>query len=96
MGGAVHVGGNLCCGAQVGYDNSQEFNIWIDPAAAQTVFTSLPTMRVRLIPLDATNQVPVTPAFVARLQADHHTAEADLVAAIASDPTTTELITLGA
>jgi inosine-uridine nucleoside N-ribohydrolase len=53
MGGAVDVGGNVL-------DNPDaEFNIWADPLAAQIVFaTDVP---ITLVPLDATNDAPVTP-----------------------------------
>ena len=53
MGGAVRVPGNI--GA--GHEHS-EFNVWIDPVAAQEVVAS--HLPVTLVPLDATNQVPVT------------------------------------
>jgi pyrimidine-specific ribonucleoside hydrolase len=54
MGGAVDVGGNVL------YANPDaEFNIWADPRAATMVFaTDVP---ITMIPLDATNAVPVTP-----------------------------------
>ncbi|MDJ0924149.1 MAG: nucleoside hydrolase [Acidimicrobiia bacterium] len=53
MGGAVDVGGNVI-------DHwDAEFNIWADPKAADIVFqTDIP---ITLVPLDATNAVPVTP-----------------------------------
>ena len=64
MGGAVHVPGNLvCCGAPEG-NAVAEWNIYIDPAAAQIVIDS--GVRPRFVSLDGTNQVPVTPAFGAR------------------------------
>jgi inosine-uridine nucleoside N-ribohydrolase len=54
MGGAVEVGGNVLYGNQ-----AAEFNIWADPTAAAKVFaTDVP---ITLIPLDATNYLPVTP-----------------------------------
>jgi pyrimidine-specific ribonucleoside hydrolase len=54
MGGAVDVGGNVFYG-----NADAEFNIWADPHAAAMVFeTDIP---ITLIPLDATNAVPVTP-----------------------------------
>src|SRR5262249_2785271 len=61
MGGAVHVGGNLCCGADMlGFSNTQEFNIWADPAAAAKVFGAFPPGVIKLVSLDATQFVPVT------------------------------------
>ena len=51
MGGAVDVPGNT-------FDNPEaEFNIWVDPTAAAEVFAS--GVPLTLVPLDATNQVPV-------------------------------------
>ena len=56
MGGAVDAGGNVFF-ADAAADS--EFNIWADPLAAQMVFeTDIP---ITLVPLDATNHVPVTP-----------------------------------
>ncbi len=54
MGGAVDVGGNVLYG-----NPNAEFNVWADPHAAAVVFdTDVP---ITMIPLDATNAVPVTP-----------------------------------
>ncbi|MDJ0952626.1 MAG: nucleoside hydrolase [Acidimicrobiia bacterium] len=54
MGGAVDDGGNVFYG-----NAAAEFNIWADPTAADMVFaTQVP---ITLIPLDATNHLPVTP-----------------------------------
>ncbi len=56
MGGAVEVGGNV-----VSFTNfTAEFNIWIDPTAARQVLES--GVPVSIIPLDATNSVPISPA----------------------------------
>lgn len=85
MGGAISVGGNLCCGVPTTFDNTQEFNIWVDPAAAQDVL-SFRSGGQTLVPLDATRNVPVTQSFLDRLITDHHTPEADVVAAIGADP----------
>jgi len=54
MGGAVDVGGNVLYG-----NPAAEFNIWADPTAAAMVFAT--EMPITLIPLDATNYLPVTP-----------------------------------
>ena len=52
MGGAVDVAGNT-------FDNPDaEFNIWIDPVAADKVLRA--GVPVTLVPLDATNAVPLT------------------------------------
>jgi hypothetical protein len=72
MGGALDVPGN------VGGHEQAEYNLWIDPAAAQEVLHG--PVPVTLVPLDATNQVPVTP-FVhdALARAHYATPEATLV-----------------
>jgi len=72
MGGAVHVPGNVSTGL---IDNQvAEFNIYVDPSAANIVFKS--GVPVTLVPLDATNQVKVTDDFYRKLQAGHLTPEA--------------------
>lgn len=58
MGGAIDVPGN------VGPSYVAEWNIYIDPTAAQKVFQMLPPDVVQLVPLDITNQVPVTSSFL--------------------------------
>jgi inosine-uridine nucleoside N-ribohydrolase len=74
MGGAVGVPGNAI-------ENSlAEFNVWIDPVAADEVLGS--GAQVDLVPLDATNQVPVTPFFADALRRHHVTPEADAVLAL--------------
>jgi pyrimidine-specific ribonucleoside hydrolase len=63
MGGAVRVPGNLSAGADFKTDNhTAEWNIFVDPAAADIVFRS--GIKILLVPLDATNHVPITAAFV--------------------------------
>jgi purine nucleosidase len=94
MGGAVRVAGNLCCGAPPDFDGSQEFNYWIDPAADQAVLEN-GAGRARLVPLDATNDVPITPEFVDRLRADHRTVAADIVLGIATHPEVVPSIEVG-
>jgi pyrimidine-specific ribonucleoside hydrolase len=65
MGGAVDAGGNVL------YANpAAEFNIWADPHAAAVVFdTDVP---ITLIPLDATNTLPVTPYLYEAVAAHRH------------------------
>ncbi|MCC6792110.1 MAG: nucleoside hydrolase [Thermomicrobiales bacterium] len=76
MGGAVDVEGS-----HVSDENSvAEWNIFCDPHAARLVFES--GAPIVLIPLDATNEVPVTPEFVATLDAEASTPVADFVAAL--------------
>ncbi|MCY1075807.1 nucleoside hydrolase [Archangium lansingense] len=96
MGGTVSVPGNLCCGVPEGFDNTQEFNIFVDPPAAATVLRSLPAGSVSLVPLDATNQVPLTRAYAQRL-AEQASASgaARVVSAIANHPNILMGIDLG-
>jgi purine nucleosidase len=83
MGGAVHVPGNLCCGAEKGFSMTPEFNIWSDPVAAQASFQAFGPL-LELVSLDATQFVPVTTTFLQKIGGDHHTKEADVVAGIAA------------
>ena len=65
MGGALFVPGNVRFGGPP--DNEvAEWNIYVDPTAAQAVVDS--GLTVRLISLDGTNQVPVTEEFAKRVQ----------------------------
>jgi inosine-uridine nucleoside N-ribohydrolase len=64
MGGAVFVPGNVRFGGPLDNDVA-EWNIYVDPAAAQAVIDS---GVVRLVSLDGTNQVPVTTAYAERVQ----------------------------
>jgi inosine-uridine nucleoside N-ribohydrolase len=65
MGGAVFVAGNVRFGGPP--DNEvAEWNIYVDPTAAQAVLDS--GVAVRLISLDGTSKVPVTEAFAGRVQ----------------------------
>jgi inosine-uridine nucleoside N-ribohydrolase len=63
MGGAVTVPGNL--GVEVEENTKAEWNIYIDPHAANVVFSS--GVSVTLVGLDATSQAPVTMDFFQRL-----------------------------
>ena len=87
MGGTIHRAGNLCCTTTLPYDNTQELNIWADPAAAQAVFTALGPV-VSLVPLDATAYVPITEGYVGNINLiwNQTTAEAKLVVAIVDNP----------
>jgi pyrimidine-specific ribonucleoside hydrolase len=76
MGGAVDVDGSF-----VSEDNTAaEWNMYCDPHAARLAFES--GAPITLVPLDATNDVPVTPEFVAQLDAEKTTPEAGFVAAL--------------
>lgn len=75
MGGAVDVPGNL---QPIVADNPHaEWNVYIDPTALDIVLNS--GVPVTLVGLDATNQVPVTPAFFRTLGRDRATSAANFV-----------------
>jgi inosine-uridine nucleoside N-ribohydrolase len=78
MGGAVEVAGNVgpeSGGAIPNY--VAEWNMWVDPQAADIVFKS--GVPITMISLDATNHVPVTEDFKTRLEGIMLTPEARLV-----------------
>ncbi|MCP2167913.1 nucleoside hydrolase [Goodfellowiella coeruleoviolacea] len=95
MGGAIGVPGNLYGSALPGFDNSQEFNMWLDPAAARAVFQAVPPGVLRLVPLDATNHVPMTQSYVDELGADQRTPGGRLVHALLTQPAMVEMIREG-
>jgi inosine-uridine nucleoside N-ribohydrolase len=65
MGGALFVSGNVAFGGPS--DNEvAEWNIYVDPTAAHAVVDS--GLTVRLVSLDGSNQVPVTPAYAERVR----------------------------
>jgi inosine-uridine nucleoside N-ribohydrolase len=73
MGGAVDVPGS-----GVSEENTTaEWNIYCDPHAARLVFES--GAPITLVPLDATDQAPVTMAFVERLAAAQETPAAEFI-----------------
>ena len=77
MGGAVDVPGNVGV-SSVGINNDfAEWNINIDPAAANIVFNS--GVPITLVPLDATKEVPVTRNFYRALGEHRSTPAAELV-----------------
>ncbi len=94
MGGAVRVGGGLCCGTPPEFDGSQEFNYWIDPVASRAVLQGS-ARPVRLVPLDATNNVPITADFVDRLRSNAHTTAAQIVLGIVTHPEVAPFIAAG-
>lgn len=61
MGGAIHVEGNIQALDQSSTNQVAEWNIYTDPTAASIVFAS--GIPITLVPLDATNQVPMTREF---------------------------------
>jgi inosine-uridine nucleoside N-ribohydrolase len=74
MGGAVDVDGSFV----TEQNSAAEWNIYCDPHAARLTFES--GAPITLVPLDATNDVPVTPEFVEQLDAEKSTVEAKFVA----------------
>ncbi|HYU50939.1 MAG TPA: nucleoside hydrolase [Candidatus Limnocylindria bacterium] len=74
MGGALNVPGN------VGSNSPAEWNVYVDPKAANVVFQSrVPTT---LVALDATDRVPLTATIAARLSGDQPTRAAAIVGRI--------------
>ena len=93
MGGAVDVPGNVGA-SHAGIDNpAAEWNIYVDPHAATIVFQS--GAPVTLVPLDATNSVPVTKEFVQRLKKNHTTPEARFVFELLSQPPYSDIVQRG-
>lgn len=77
MGGAFDVPGNVGLSG-VGIDNTAaEWNLYVDPRAAAIVLQS--GAPVIFVPLDATNQTPITPAFYDRLADNRATPAAEFV-----------------
>jgi pyrimidine-specific ribonucleoside hydrolase len=69
MGGALEVGGNLH-DINKSIDNPYaEWNIYIDPTAADIVFRS--GVALTLVPLDTTNHAPLTEDYIARFAAEN-------------------------
>jgi purine nucleosidase len=69
--------------------------MWLDPASARSMLRKARPGSVRLVPLDATESVPITQAFVARLAADQHAPGARLAYRIVTQPDMAALIDLG-
>ena len=76
MGGAVDVDGSFVSET----NTTAEWNIYSDPHAARLTFES--GAPITLIPLDATNEVPVTPEFVEQLEAEKASPAAEFVATL--------------
>src|SRR5262249_14003802 len=75
MGGAFTVPGNV---EQDTSDGSAEWNMYADPVAAKKILdTGVP---LKIIPLDVTNQLPVTKEFLEKLDAQSDTCRASMLA----------------
>lgn len=93
MGGAVDVPGNVGS-SHAGIDNSvADWNIYVDPRAAAIVLQS--GVPVTLVPLDATNHVPVTTKFIDRLKKDRKTPEAMFVLEVLSQTQYYDFVRVG-
>lgn len=80
MGGAVNVLGNLEGDDKASKNDAAEWNIYIDPAAADIVFRS--GAPLTLVPLDLTNQVPVDENFYQDLKKHQSTPSGQLAFSI--------------
>jgi len=76
MGGAVEVVGNIGSSSDIENEVSG-WNFYVDPRAAAVVLGS--GAPITLVPLDATNHVPVTMEFYTRLEGDRTTSVAEFV-----------------
>src|ERR1019366_9044126 len=92
LGGAVRVSGNLGDDGLFQTNNvSAEWNMFIDPAAAKVVLTS--GAPIRLVPLDATQRVPIDMALFEQITSRANTPLARFVAQVLA--TDRELIRQG-
>lgn len=73
MGGAIDVPGS----GITEENTTAEWNIYLDPHSARLTFES--GAPITLVPLDATNDAPVTPAFLAELETNQQTPVAEFV-----------------
>lgn len=81
LGGAVRVSGNLGDGGYFQTNNvSAEWNMFIDPAAAKIVFAS--GAPIRLVPLDATQRVPIDMALLEQFKSRASSPLASFVAQV--------------
>lgn len=76
----VSMGGALLAGGNVEANPEAEWNFHADPRAVDVVLRS--GAPITLVPLDATNSVPITAYFVDALRGHHLTPEADMVLAL--------------
>ncbi len=80
MGGALDVPGNIKEIAMWKANTTAEWNFFCDPLAAKTVLDS--GVPVWLVPLDATNQIPVTQDFIARLRSKGKTPAGEFISSM--------------
>jgi purine nucleosidase len=75
MGGAFNVTGNV---EVDGVEGNIEWNVYADPISAKSVLDS--GVPIKLIPLDLTNELPVTKEFLKRLEAQSDVSKASMLA----------------
>ena len=75
MAGAIDVPGNIAYGETMP-EHGVEWNVGVDPGAVEAVLATV--VPITLVPLDATNDVPVPADFAAILETDHAAAGADI------------------
>lgn len=77
MGGAINVAGNIKDIEPKSKNETAEWNIYIDPYAAEKVFHS--GVNITLVPLDVTNTVLVDDEFYQAIKHNHQSTEANFV-----------------
>jgi len=79
MGGAIHAGGNIIVPGFTDNNKNKvsEWNIYVDPLAAQIVLRA--NVAMTLVPLDATNTVRVTREFATRFKRQAESASAKFI-----------------
>lgn len=80
MGGALDIPGNIKEIAMWKANTTAEWNFFCDPLAAKTVIDS--GVPVWLVPLDATNQVPVTRDFLTKLASKAQTPAGEFISSM--------------
>ena len=81
MGGALYAPGNLGDGGYYQTDNkTAEWNFYLDPVAAKAVFSA--GAKIRLVPLDATNQVHIDSELLKAFRSKARTPLGEYVTAI--------------
>lgn len=79
-GGAVHTTGNIQNIDALSANKTAEWNMYIDPVAADSVFKH--NLPITLIPLDVTHQIPLHVSFVTRLANTKQSRAAEFVYAL--------------
>src|SRR5262245_14844836 len=93
--GAIDVRAGLCCGRESMFDDTTTFNAWADPDALQIMLDRLLPTQIAMVGAEATEHVPITTPFIARLNAEAVTPEAQFVTALANHPIITFAVAAG-